>query len=115
MLSEQQRYDLWATAVKQLTNQSIFQVVQFITNPQTVTYGGQLQKLTCESIGVPQDSQELFWAEVGSRALEEAIRRKRGTLLNAMKERFVRYTKEETVPPPDPKKILPEGTNEDGK
>ena len=75
-----------------------------------------MQTRACRSVGIPDDYVEDFWDSEGRDAMEEAIRRKRNTLTNAMKQRFQHYCnkpdrneKEEPLRPPNPRKMIPLG------
>jgi hypothetical protein len=78
-------------------------------------YGSTVQKQACKNVGIPQEHEEDFWDEVGRRTVESCIRRKRATVYNAMKKKFVDYCKKPEVkadgrfvPPPNPVVFVPE-------
>lgn len=86
----------------------------FVSNPAKVEYGSIIQRKVCENLQITGGMVEDFWETAGSRAVEEAIRRKRNTLTNALKSIFQKYCqrpwKEQdgtVLPPPDPMKIIP--------
>jgi hypothetical protein len=110
-------YRTWTEAVKRVANQSVYKVISFVTNSSDTEYGSKLQRMVCKDIGIPESVAEEFWIMEGNYALDEAIRRKRNTLTTALCNRFAAYCKKgehldengEKIPPPDPRKIIPEG------
>jgi hypothetical protein len=48
---------------------------QFVSEPADAEYGSELQKSTCDHLGVPAEYRADFWAEEGCRSLEESNRR----------------------------------------
>lgn len=110
------RYENWSTAVRRLTTNRICSVVIFINDATEVEYGSVLQKKVCDSLKITETMAEDFWNAAGSHAVEEAIRRKRNTLTNALKNEFRKYCnspwKDERgvlIPPPNPLKMIPNG------
>ena len=79
-------------------------------------YGSDLQKTMCASIGIPEVCAKDFWNDLGAKAVEEALHRKRSSLLNSLTARFRKYCQNprkddagELIPPPDPFKVIPNG------
>jgi hypothetical protein len=110
------RYESWSTAVRRLTTNRICSVIIFINDMTEIEYGSVLQKKVCESLKIADTMAEDFWNAAGSRAVEEAIRRKRNTLTNALKNAFRKYCNSpwkdergELIPPPNPLKMIPSG------
>jgi hypothetical protein len=110
------KYDNWSVAVRRLTTNRVCSVVIFINDQTEIEYGSVLQKKICESLKIAETVVEDFWNSAGSHAVEEAIRRKRNTLTNALKNAFRKYCnspwKDERgvlIPPPNPLKIIPNG------
>jgi hypothetical protein len=90
--------------------------VLFVTDSGQIEYGSPVQTRACQSVGIPNQYVEDFWNTEGREAVEEAIRRKRNTLTNSMKQRFVQYCKKpemdekgEPIHPPNPMKMIPLG------
>jgi hypothetical protein len=87
----------------------------FVNNAAEVAYGSNVQLAVCRNMGIPIENEEKFWWDlVGCNSVEESIRRKRNTLTNALKTRFVKYSRNpdkdsdgEAIVPPDPMKMLP--------
>jgi hypothetical protein len=90
--------------------------VLFVTDSRQIEYGSPIQTRACQSVGIPEQYEEDFWNAEGREAVEEAIRRKRNTLTNSMKQRFVQYCKkpdrdenEQPIHLPNPMKMIPMG------
>lgn len=108
------KYLLWACTIRQFANKFVWQCVLFVTDSGQIEYGSPIQTRACQSVGIPNEYMEDFWNTEGRDAVEEAIRRKRNTLTNSMKQRFVQYCKkpdrdenEVLVHPPNPMKMIP--------
>ena len=110
------KYSLWACTIRQFANKFVWQCVLFVTDSGQIEYGSPIQARACQSVGIPHEYVEDFWNSEGREAVEEAIRRKRNTLTNSLKQRFVQYCKkpdrdgnEVPVYPPNPMKMIPLG------
>jgi hypothetical protein len=108
------KYKQWASGVRAFAATYVYRVLQFVSEPADVEYGSELQKSTCDHLGVPAEYRADFWAEEGCRSLEESIRRKRGTLYNGLHLAFKRYCEKPerdengvAIPPPDPTEFIP--------
>ena len=110
------KYILWSCTIRQFANKYVWQCVLFVTDSEQLEYGSPVQARACQSVGIPDEYVQDFWDSDGRDAMEEAIRRKRNTLTNAMKQRFQQYCikpdrneKEEPMRPPNPRKMIPLG------
>ena len=99
-----------------IAKSKVFSVGLHHPNSGQIEYGSPIQERVCQSVGIPNQCLEDFWNSKGHEAVEEAIRRKRNTLTNSLKQRFVQYCKkpdrdgnEVPVYPPNPMKMIPLG------
>jgi hypothetical protein len=88
--------------------------MQFINSMVLVQFGSVAQRAACKDVGVPDQYAEDFWSVVGCSSYEEAVRRKRSTLYNALNVAFRKYCEKppvneegDKVKPPDPKMFIP--------
>ena len=91
-----------------MTNEIIFNCVQFITNPSILDYNKTIQQAVCDHVEIPREYEKTFWEEVGREAVFQSIKRKRQTITVSMKKTFDTYCKEhkDGTPPPDPKTFV---------
>ena len=102
---------IWGGAATDFTNNTLYNCIQFVPpDGDAMAFGSDIQQITCQEIGIPEDFQEDFWYSVGQEAVEEALRRKRSTICGAFKRAFKKECeKEEAIePPPDPKLFVHE-------
>jgi hypothetical protein len=87
----QNKYETWNEGTRKFVSTYVFPLLQFVSNPQDLAFGSDVQEEVCSALGVPETMAESYWHEMGLACVEQSIRRKRSTIYNTLHQNFKRY------------------------
>lgn len=79
----------WSEMAVETTYNFLFRFVQFLHNEEDKKYGSTVQKQICKRNNIPEKYRFQFWETFGKDSVHTAIKRKRQTVSNAFKTKFL--------------------------
>ena len=82
-------YNNWSGILADFVAGTLFNNCQFINSANDLEFGGDISKICCNHLRIPERSEYMFWHVRGAKVVKETIRRCRTSRSMAMKRIFL--------------------------